>query len=363
MDLTAYNSAAPYSWNRDEKAINILSTLLALTEHHRDNCYEYCNILATLGFSVENVKQITDLPYLPVSIFKRYDLKSVAQDEIVQTMTSSGTTTQTVSRILLDKKTAGDQKKALSHILSSYIGNTRLPLMILDSRKTLADPSLLGARGAGILGFTIYGRDITFALDDEMNLDIDAIISFLEKHSNSPMLLFGYTFMIWQHFYLAIKDKGININFQKNAKLFHVGGWKKLQDMAVDTKHYNKALFDTCNIDKIFNYYGMAEQLGSIFVSCEHDKMHVSNYSEVIIRRPHDFSPAEIGEKGLIQICSVLPHSYPGHSLLTEDEGVLLGEDDCSCGRKGKYFKILGRAKNAELRGCSDTYADKFRKY
>ena len=56
---------------------------------------------------------------------------------------------------------------------------------------------------------------------------------------------------------------------------------------------------------------------------------------------------------------SVLPGSYPGHSLLTEDEGVILGEDDCPCGRKGKYFHILGRLKNAEIRGCSDTYADK----
>lgn len=61
-------------------------------------------------------------------------------------------------------------------------------------------------------------------------------------------------------------------------------------------------------------------------------------------------------EKGLIQVVSMLPRSYPGHSLLTEDEGVLLGEDDCPCGRKGKYFKILGRIQNAEIRGCSDTY-------
>ena len=52
----------------------------------------------------------------------------------------------------------------------------------------------------------------------------------------------------------------------------------------------------------------------------------------------------------------MLPTSYPGHVLLTEDEGEILGEDDCPCGRKGKYFKIYGRIKNAEVRGCSDTY-------
>ena len=43
--------------------------------------------------------------------------------------------------------------------------------------------------------------------------------------------------------------------------------------------------------------------------------------------------------------------------MLTEDEGVIEGIDDCPCGRKGKYFRVLGRLKNAEIRGCSDTYA------
>ena len=89
--------------------------------------------------------------------------------------------------------------------------------------------------------------------------------------------------------------------------------------------------------------------------------MHTSVFSDVLIRRPLDFSLAEIGEEGIIEVVSVLPESYPGHILLTEDKGVILGEDDCPCGRKGKYFKINGRLKNAEIRGCSDTYAAKFK--
>ena len=74
-----------------------------------------------------------------------------------------------------------------------------------------------------------------------------------------------------------------------------------------------------------------------------------------------DFSPCETGEKGIIQAVSTIPESYPGHSLLTEDEGVIEGVDDCPCGRNGKYFRIIGRMKEAEIRGCSDTYAEKFK--
>jgi len=42
--------------------------------------------------------------------------------------------------------------------------------------------------------------------------------------------------------------------------------------------------------------------------------------------------------------------------ILSEDEGIILGEDDCKCGRCGKYFKVIGRLKQAEQRGCSDTF-------
>ena len=104
----------------------------------------------------------------------------------------------------------------------------------------------------------------------------------------------------------------------------------------------------------------MVEQTGCIYAECECGHLHASNYSDMIIRKPDDFSACGIGERGIVQVVSVLPHSYPGHSLLTEDEGMIVGEDDCPCGRKGKYIRILGRLKAAELRGCSDTYAESF---
>ena len=104
----------------------------------------------------------------------------------------------------------------------------------------------------------------------------------------------------------------------------------------------------------------MVEQTGCIYAQCEYGHLHASIFSDVIPRRADDFSVCEKGEEGIIQVVSVLPHSYPGHSILTEDKGIILGEDDCPCGRLGKYFKLTGRLKRAELRGCSDTYADKF---
>ena len=94
-------------------------------------------------------------------------------------------------------------------------------------------------------------------------------------------------------------------------------------------------------------------------MECECGHLHASIFSDVITRRKEDFSVCDFGEEGIIQVVSMIPESYPGHSILTEDQGIILGEDDCPCGRFGKYFKITGRVKNAEVRGCSDTYEQK----
>ena len=84
---------------------------------------------------------------------------------------------------------------------------------------------------------------------------------------------------------------------------------------------------------------------------CEY--LHTSIFSDILIR-DEKFNLVKNGQKGLIQLLSLLPTSYPGHNILTEDVGEIIGEDNCKCGMKGKYFLVHGRAKNSEIRGCSN---------
>ena len=91
-------------------------------------------------------------------------------------------------------------------------------------------------------------------------------------------------------------------------------------------------------------------------MECECGHLHGSSYSDVLIRNMEDFSCCKNGTEGVIQVLTPMAWSYPGHSVLTEDKGMIVGEDDCPCGRKGKYIKITGRIPKAEIRGCSDTF-------
>ena len=141
----------------------------------------------------------------------------------------------------------------------------------------------------------------------------------------------------------------------RNSVLIHSGGWKKMNDIAVDNEEFKNKIKDFLNISKVHNFYGMVEQVGSVFFECEKGYLHTPSFADVIIRDPVTFDILEFGKVGLIQVLSCLPKSYPGHSLLTEDLGKICGEDNCSCGRKGKYFKVYGRVPKSEKRGCSDT--------
>jgi hypothetical protein len=99
----------------------------------------------------------------------------------------------------------------------------------------------------------------------------------------------------------------------------------------------------------------MVEQTGSIFIECEHGFFHSSIFSEIYIR-DNNLNLADFNKHGIIQTLSLLPTSYPGHNILTEDIGKIEGYDNCKCGRRGKFFSIKGRVQGTELRGCSDVY-------
>lgn len=358
MDWETYEDLLklePYSLSRAEKERAFSVLLSGLTDHHRENCEPYGRMCALLGDQAGTARAVKEIPMVPVSLFKKTELLSIPGAEIFKTMTSSGTSGQRTSRIFLDSKTAQWQQRTLERIVSDFIGKKRLPMLIIDSPNVLRDRNLFSARGAGILGFSIFGTKRRYALNEQMELDLPAIEAFLSEAGDGSVLIFGFTYMIWQYFYKALRaaEKTLPLS---HAFLIHGGGWKKLQNEAVSAEAFCQGLFEVCGIENVRNYYGMAEQTGCIYMECECGHLHASIFSDVLVRNMADFSCCKNGTEGVIQVLTPMAWSYPGHSILTEDKGVILGEDDCACGRKGKYFKITGRIPKAEVRGCSDTY-------
>lgn len=349
------NSIPVYEMKNTEKDDFMLNHMNSLTQYHLHNCVEYKTLLQKFGSISSSYSSMFDIPFLPVRLFKSFDLMSVSKEEIVKTMTSSGTTGQKVSKVFLDKETSALQIKVLSKIMANFIGKTRVPMLIIDTKKIIDNREIFSARTAGVLGFSIFGKDVQFALDDDMNINYKQVENFIKKYQGENILVFGFTFIIWKHFIQELEKSERSLDLSK-ATLFHGGGWKQIESESVDNVEFQKRIIDSTRISKVHNYYGMVEQTGSIYVECEMGFFHAPSFSDVIIRNHKTHKPEKNGSKGLIQLLSIIPKSYPGHSILTEDLGTIYGVDNCQCGRKGKFFKVHGRIKSAEIRGCSDTY-------
>ena len=346
--------ARPYEYEDAIKGPALLSILNKLTSWHCRRSAPYAGMIERL-FPADGAQCLNQLPFLPVRLFKSTELRSVPESDVIKTLTSSGTTGQAVSRIYLDRETAIRQTRVLGSIMASFLGRKRWPMVIVDSSDLLADRKRFNARAAGILGFSTYGRDHFYCLDNELSLDAAGLQAWLERHADTPVLLFGFTFVIWQGLYQSALRQGIQLRFPKGSLLLHGGGWKKMLDQQVTNDDFKARLQQQFGIDRVHNYYGMVEQVGSIFMECEHGHLHSPSYADVIIRDPRTLLPVDDGVQGVIQVLSAIPLSYPGHSLLTEDVGTRHGSDDCPCGRKGSYFSVSGRLPQVEMRGCSDT--------
>ncbi|MGB0108366.1 MAG: hypothetical protein WBP52_07665, partial [Terriglobales bacterium] len=100
--------------------------LLPLLERQVANCCQsmpaYRNYLRKAGFRLSGYSGYTDLPCLPVSVFKEFDLCAVPQEQVVRVLKSSATTTGTPSKIYMDKPTAFRQSQALAATIMDVLG-------------------------------------------------------------------------------------------------------------------------------------------------------------------------------------------------------------------------------------------------
>jgi hypothetical protein len=351
MNFDDLLSREPYSLSVEEKEGHILPALNELALHHYSHSDGYRRIADACWGGEVTSDRLADAPFLPVSVFKTSRLSSTETSGMV--LQSSGTTGQTPSQIFLDAETADRQARALMATFRPVLGPVRLPLLVIDARKVITDPAMLTARGAGVLGMMKFGGRTTFALDDDLQPQADLIRQFVEKFGGQPFLIFGFTFMVWAHLYKYFSDAEIDLS---NGILIHSGGWKKMESEKVDNGVFRDAFLRRFNLSHIYNFYGFVEQIGSIFLEGEPGLLYPPNFTDILIRDPDTWETLPPGKLGVIQVISLLPRSYPGHNVLTEDLGIVEIGDNPS-GRRGKAVRIVGRVPKAELRGCSDVIA------
>jgi len=303
---------------------------------------------------------LADLPYLPVGAFKSNPpLALVDTYEVKRTLTSSATTGQVPSRVVLDAETAKRMTKGVTTIIKDFIGPARRPYLVIDTPENLSTQGELGARGAAIQGLGSFATEVVCCLrrDPEGNtsLDLERLLDCAAKWRETEVLAYGFTYVIWTQLVQPLQRQGITLDIP-NVRVLHSGGWKRLEREAVTKDAFIGGVASVfgCPPDRVIDFYGMVENVGVVYPDCERGNKHVPAFAEVVVRNPLTLEPVAVGQQGLVQVCSVLPTSFPGFLVLTDDMAEIIDYDQCPCGRRGTSFRFAGRVPKAEVRGCGN---------
>ena len=98
-------------------------------------------------------------------MFKKFNLSSVNYKSLSTTLSSSGTSSSTKSKINLDKKTSLLQSRALSNIFFSFFKKKKTTIFFVDSPDVLSRTNVFSARGAAIQGFKQLAKNYKFVLN------------------------------------------------------------------------------------------------------------------------------------------------------------------------------------------------------
>jgi len=361
LEIKELIQSRQYAMTYEEKRNRLLPLLGMQVASCSQRIPAYADYLRKAGLPVSGYSSYTDLPCLPVSVFKEFDLCTVPQDQVVRVLKSSATTTGTPSKIYLDKPTAFRQSQALAATIMDVLGGQQRPYLVLDCQEVNAPGSTLTARGAALRGFMPFASSVTYALHqngDGLQPQIEVLEKFFQHNEGKPVLVSGFTYIVWIDVIQRLREKGIRFQHPE-MRLFHSGGWKRLTELSVQKVEFAEGVAQTfgCKPTDVRDFYGMVEQVGVVFVDCEAGNKHTPNFAEVAIRDFLTLQHVRPGQSGLIEVLSALPTSYPGQAVLTEDVGVFLGVDNCPCGRPGLCFRFQGRVAKAEVRGCGDTFS------
>ncbi len=359
-------SFAPYDYSTEQQEV-FLEALQDELSYHYENNEMFRQFCDRKGFNpMERIVDLDSLPPVAVSVYKELGgmLNSVPKEDVSFALQSSATSGRP-STIMVDKTTSKRQAKAMVKVVGEFIGKDRKPFLIMDIDPKSANRHLLGARYAAVTGYLKFANKVGYFLNtDEMGVsyfDVEAMKRFLsEIPSDQPVVLFGFTYILYQNVLKAIKDSNIDIKLPDGSKIIHIGGWKKLESEKISKELFNDRISKIFGIspEDVIDIYGFTEQMGLNYPDCKCGYKHTSAYTRVIVRDPVTRGVLPAGKEGMLEFISPVPHSYPGNVVLTDDIGVI-NDEKCPYGRQGQRFKIVGRLKKAEVRGCGDILSSK----
>ena len=287
---------------------------------------KFCNLLNT---DPKLVREIDQIPFLPINFFKSETILSSA-DKIQKTFTSSGTTGSNTSKHHVTDLNIYEE--SFNKAFQEFYGN------IEDYAVLALLPSYLERDGSSLIymadhlikaskhpksGF--YLSNLEELKDNLIQLD----------RSGQKIILIGVSF--------ALLDLIENYKFNlKNVVVMETGGMKgRRKEMIREELH--KILAAGFGVKSIHSEYGMTELLSQAY-SNGNGIFNCPPWMKILIRDPEDalsyLSQGKTGGINVIDLANINSCSF----IATQDLGKIHKKDS---------VEILGRFDNSDIRGCN----------
>ena len=297
-----------------------------------ENVEVYRKFVDFLKIDSTAIKEITDIPFLPIEMFKNHlvlDQNSVSGDYFQ----SSGTTQMTRSKHYIADFSLYEE--SIYNSFEQFIGKPEdfIFLGLLPNYSENTHSSLIymvdflvkkSAKPEN--GYFLYNHQDLFEL--------------LQTLEHKKVILFGVSFALLD-FLDTLQSQNLSMSPSKNMTVIETGGMKgRKEEMTKDEllKIFQKGF----RSERIFSEYSMTELLSQAY-SMGGNIYKSPNWMRILVRNTEDpFSYVEDGRTGAINIID-LANRHSCSFIATQDLGRL----------QDGTFEVLGRIDHSDIRGCS----------
>lgn len=298
-----------------------------------ENVEVYRKFVDFLGKNPSEIKEIKDIPFLPIEMFKNHLVldKNFQTDNYFQ---SSGTT-QMLNRSKhyiadfnlyeesvyksFEKFIGKPEEYIFLGLLPNYSENPHSSLIYMVDflMKKSAQPEN---------GYFLYNHQELFELLQRLGQE------------NKKVILFGVSFALLD--FLDSQNDFTTLQLH-DFTIIETGGMKgRKEEMTKD--ELLKMLQKGFGTEKIFSEYSMTELLSQAY-SLGNNEYSCPNWMRIFIRNTEDpFSYVENGRTGAINIVD-LANKHSCSFIATQDLGKVFKN----------HFQVLGRIDHSDIRGCS----------
>ena len=290
--------------------------------------YLYEQYIQLLGINPVDIKTISEIPFLPISLFKSHKIQT-GNWQPVKEFTSSGTTGENTSRHLVQDERfyLTNAKRGFEHFYGAISQYQVFALL----------PSYLERQGSSLIAMMQYFINIAQPGSGFYLNEFEAIVRMMlqAKDNRKPVLLMGVSF--------ALLDLAEQYDIDLDGIIMMETGGMKGRRKEMIREELHDILKQKFKLASIHSEYGMTELFSQAY-SKGNGLFYPAPTMKVMSRPVNDpLGTEKTGKTGILNIID-LANINTCSFIATDDLGVVYEDGS---------FTVSGRADNSDIRGCN----------